>query len=571
MDDRLDLLLTGVMPAILMVAVALTLLISLLLLHIYRRAVVRSMGRSSQVSSDASSQASSQASGQTPAEFAVATAVPSNQTLSSGDKTALYAHLLKAPWRQAVIYGMGGLGYAVVMSLALQLSFPGPIVPIQFLCTLLLYLWPTVIAFALVAASTRKVLTRLILAYFMGLIGVSFVADWMSGPTFIWMNLLLLWFLFNGPATALLLGCLHPRIRAVGPLVLTSLLFVVSGFLAFLFLIRSQDFLVSGVVLGASVSGQDAFLLLLGIAFCLSLVFVAPLGWGVLRWIRVGYEQKRISDQFLRLVSIGLLFSLVHSINLASMSGSVWILSGLPAFAVFLWISKTLLDRQGELSVHAGNGMNLLLLRVFALERRSEQLFQSLSLHWRHIGSIQMIAGPDLVKTTIEPHEFLDFVTGKLARRFIDGPQTLEQRLAESDLRPDLDQRFRVNDFFCYDDTWRLTLLSLLKTSDVVLMDLRSFSRQRAGCIFEINTLIHRVPVEQFTLLVDRTTDEAFLQETIQLAWQSQPPESPNTLKSVDTLQIFRWDSGASPLFALFRVLFGTTVPSANASPAKPA
>ncbi|MEM9091403.1 MAG: hypothetical protein AAGC93_22025, partial [Cyanobacteria bacterium P01_F01_bin.53] len=106
-------------------------------------------------------------------------------------------------------------------------------------------------------------------------------------------------------------------------------------------------------------------------------------------------------------------------------------------------------------------------------------------------------------------------------------------------------------------------------------MDLRSFSRQRAGCIFEINTLIHRVPVEQFTLLVDRTTDEAFLRETIQLAWQSQPPESPNTLKSADTLQIFSWDSGrdsgASSLFALFRVLFGTTVPSANASPAKPA
>jgi hypothetical protein len=39
--------------------------------------------------------------------------------------------------------------------------------------------------------------------------------------------------------------------------------------------------------------------------------------------------------------------------------------------------------------------------------------------------------GPDLATTTVEPHEFLGFLSGKLARRFIDGPETLDLRLSE--------------------------------------------------------------------------------------------------------------------------------------------
>ena len=52
----------------------------------------------------------------------------------------------------------------------------------------------------------------------------------------------------------------------------------------------------------------------------------------------------------------------------------------------------------------------LLLLRVFALGHRSERLFDALSKRWLRAGSISMIAGPDLVTSTVEPHEFLDFI-----------------------------------------------------------------------------------------------------------------------------------------------------------------
>ncbi|MEO1393069.1 MAG: hypothetical protein AAFV90_09175 [Cyanobacteria bacterium J06634_5] len=586
MDDRLDLLLTGFIPAILIVAVSLTLLLSLLLLHSYRRAVVRSMGRDAggrnagshntgsrdaggyafgalqPPSSKDSEEVSSKDSGQSGAIAAAAKSSSNrviNRDLSPADKATLYARLLEAPWRQAAIYGMGGLGYAMVMSLALHLSFQMQILPVRFLCILWLYLWPTLIIFNLVAASTKRILSRSLIAYFVGLVGWGLLADSASVLTFNWTEILILWMTFNLPATVLLLAFLHPQIRAVGPLVLTGTLFVVTGFLSFLFLISSQDLFLKGVVILGTALGQNHFFLFLAIGFVLSLVVVAPIVWGLLRWIRRSYEQKRISEQGLLLVAIGLFFGLAHSIGLASMSGSGWVVIGAIAFAVFVGVSRVLMTRARSQLKRSTQGVNLLLLRVFALGQRSDQLFQSLSLHWRHIGSIQMIAGPDLLNTTIEPHEFLDFVTGKLARRFIDSPQTLAQRLKERDLEPDLDRRFRVNDFFCYNDTWRLALLSLLETSDVVLMDLRSFSQQRAGCIFEINTLIHGVPVEQVVLLVDDTTDTAFLQKTIQTAWHSQPATSPNILKSADALKTFSWERGLQSLPALFQVLLRTT------------
>ena len=126
-----------------------------------------------------------------------------------------------------------------------------------------------------------------------------------------------------------------------------------------------------------------------------------------------------------------------------------------------------------------------------------------------------MIAGVDLAHRTVEPHEFLDFISGKLARRFIGGAADLEQRMQERDMRPDRDHRFRVNDFFCYDDTWKMVLSRLVRDSDAVLMDLRGFSRQNAGCVFELGELARMVPLERVVFIVDRRTDEQLLAETL--------------------------------------------------------
>ncbi len=221
-------------------------------------------------------------------------------------------------------------------------------------------------------------------------------------------------------------------------------------------------------------------------------------------------------------------------------------MSGLVAFAVFKIVAvlgfSVLRQRKNS------TAPRLLLLRVFALGRRSEHLYDALGKHWRTAGSIQMIAGPDLATTTVEPHEFLDFVTGKLARRFIDSGQTLDLRIEQMDLEPDSDARYRVTEFFCHDDTWKITLARLADESDAVLMDLRSFSQNNAGCIFEINELFNLVPLQRIVFVIDESTDQQFMRNTMQIAWQQIKERSPNRRVSsgeISLVQFSRLNRGA--------------------------
>jgi hypothetical protein len=109
------------------------------------------------------------------------------------------------------------------------------------------------------------------------------------------------------------------------------------------------------------------------------------------------------------------------------------------------------------------------------------------------------------------------------------------------DLAPDYDGQFRVNDFFCYDDTWRIVLSRLVAESDVVLMDVRGFSSHNAGCIFEITELINVMPSGKILFIIDETTDELFLRQTIQQSWDRMKSTSPNHLSGSGPLRIFRF------------------------------
>jgi hypothetical protein len=110
-------------------------------------------------------------------------------------------------------------------------------------------------------------------------------------------------------------------------------------------------------------------------------------------------------------------------------------------------------------------------------------------LRWRYLGPIRPITGTDLVESTIEPHEFFDFLSGRLTREFVKGKEDLEHRLSERTLVPDPDGLYRTEDFFCHSDTWQMTVSYLAKTADAVLMDLRGFTSAKRGCTFEIEML----------------------------------------------------------------------------------
>jgi hypothetical protein len=204
-----------------------------------------------------------------------------------------------------------------------------------------------------------------------------------------------------------------------------------------------------------------------------------------------------------------------------------------------------------------GYNATLLLLRVFALGSRSQQLFDALTKRWLRVGPVTLIAGPDLVTALVEPHEFLDFLGGRLSRQFIQSKAHLERRLTELDLQPDPDGRFRVNDLFCRADTWQMTMRQLATSSDSVLMDLRSFSKGNDGCLYELEQLLNGVLLTRIVLVIDATTDQSFLKENLLALWANLSADSPNSRLPAPEIRLFQIDAGTGgEVYALLRLLF---------------
>jgi hypothetical protein len=529
--------LTGEPAAILLLAAILAWPISIGLLRLYRRAVLTSMDASANQRGVEPVAPETSTSSNRSAQITSGPPIDRVSSVTAGAAENLNSTLLRTPWRPAALYAVAGFCYALVMAAASLASWKTGFLPIRFLVLLWIYAWPVVLAVNLVAASTRraKLLTAVCYFFVLAILGATAA---LRSSMFVFGSIVVLWGIINLPATVLLWAFLNRRVRAVGPLVLTFMVLALLGSdLALAVAARDEGLLRSiaylGSVLGLGAVGMFIGLIVLGFA-AFGLV-----GWLALRWIGARYEHKKLSDQSVTLDSMWLLYGVAQSIPLV-FGGAVWILSGLVAFAAYklvFWVGFSLLRRD----TGPENSPKLLLLRVFSLGKRSERLFDALAKHWRHVGSMRLIAGPDLATTTIEPHEFLDFLGGKLARRFIDGPDALNQRISEMDLKPDGDGRFRVSDFFCHEDTWQMTLTRLVADSDAVLMDLRGFSQDNHGVVYEIEELINIVPLERVVFVIDQTTDEKFLRQTVEGSWDRMSPTSPNRSSTPERLQLFRF------------------------------
>src|SRR5436309_2517008 len=133
-------------------------------------------------------------------------------------------------------------------------------------------------------------------------------------------------------------------------------------------------------------------------------------GWLLLRWLGSLYLARRISDQSITIDVVWLMFSYVQSPVPESarleVSGALWI-GAVVAYKIIATAGFRLVRTRAEKDAQA---LKLLVLRVFSLGTRSERLFADFTKLWPHMGSVQLIAGPDLATSTVEPHEFLDFL-----------------------------------------------------------------------------------------------------------------------------------------------------------------
>jgi hypothetical protein len=522
--DPITLALTGAWPFVVIVAALIAYPAALFLLRRYRGAVLLGMNQ--------------------PAGAAATTAAPSAAGGTPPDRPLLFERLPHAtvaavalpgasPWRAAGLQVAAIAVYAAIMTAAwLVATQDTEVGPVKVASLFWVYLWPAALAVILMAATDRAARLRVALVYFAVYAAIVAVALAGSPELTVW-QVAAIWLIMNGPPTLLLYAFLARRVRAVGPIVVAFALIAAFGAVLVPTLLNtSEDGLRAAVGAGSmlGLGGVGTFVAVLALG---AAVFGAG-AWIGLRRLGRRYANKQFSDEMLTLDAMVFLFAVWQPIGLAFEHWS-WFASGLVAFAGYRLAAGALRRTMPAVS----SPRRLLLLRVFALGPRSEPLFDALRMRWLRGGSIAMIAGPDLVTTTVEPDEFLGFLSGQLGRRFVSGEADLATRVAAMDRRPDPDGRFRVTEFFCRADTWQPTMQRLVAESDAVLMDLRSFSKSNHGCVYELGRLLDAIDLHRVVFAIDRTTDRAFLESELVRLWSALAADSPNRSAAAPTARIF--------------------------------
>jgi hypothetical protein len=277
----------------------------------------------------------------------------------------------------------------------------------------------------------------------------------------------------------------------------------------------------------------------------LMIVITGVVGWWTLNRIGRAYRNKRLSDQSLLIDSMWAIVAL-SNIMLLSTQGEApgeswgWIIFPTAAFAVY-WLTRRFgLALLTHATVSPDAAPLLLLLRVFSLGKRSERLFSILTPRWLRTGGMALIAGPDLATGTVQPNQFLEYLARRIRRQFIKDDSDLGRRLANLDLRPDPDGRYRINQFFCFANTWQNAVLQLSQQADMVLMDLRNFSANNQGCLYELEMLREHVHPNRMLLLVDSTTDWPFVEATLHRLWTGTPGKASGTDVVAPRLRVLR-------------------------------
>jgi hypothetical protein len=279
-----------------------------------------------------------------------------------------------------------------------------------------------------------------------------------------------------------------------------------------LFVLTTSSILGLDALQGAMSSGFSGIVSTLAELFGALLTFVlfAVVPWFVAywpiralaRWLARSYRDKLFSEATYLFAGYWLVSLLTYALppfgtigwaSFALLGPWLWIPFGLA-------VARPLLVRQEHAPI-------LLVLRVFRRDAEVEALFDRIVEGWRYSGSVVLIAGSDLASRTMDPDDLFAYIQGSIANRFIEDQVALRKQLENLDTRADIDGLFRVNDFYCFDSTWQAVLLALVARSDHVLMDLRGFTAENRGCLFELETLARAQHLGKIVLLTDGKTD----------------------------------------------------------------
>ncbi len=536
---------SGAFFIVLLASVALTVPISILLRWLYIRSIKKSMFGYSQTppahdgeqASNRHATAQKTAPPPSPPSSPLRIEIVESDALlppRSGNVASLFRRATQTPRRAAIIYALAGLTHAVIATAILFRVEKIEFLLLRTLLTVFTLAWPIMPTIVIVAVADRRLQFVAPLLFALAVLLVSGEYRIIIGT--LWLEQMVI------PTLAMFLIA-NWWLRSVGPIVLVFMSVLTFG-------LMSSPFIALHLV-NVNLGSQSAPLIIV-LTLCFIVLFTVAALASIIS-IKRRYERKWASDQSGILHLYWLLFTEWQCLFLIRRAG-LGALAGLLAYAGFslvLWLGLRRFRR--EAVTH--RNVKLLLLRVFGSPGRSERFLETIGLRWRYVGSIQLIAGDDLALANLEPHEFLDFLFGRTARRFIKSADDLERNVRQIDEQPDPDGRFRVNEFFCLEDTWRAALLRMVDENDAVLMDLRGFARRNTGVSFELAQLLSRKPLSNIVLTIDATSDLKTICELLEKAWQEISADSPNRVTPAPTLRLLRvegrGDAHASQLLSM--------------------
>ena len=250
--------------------------------------------------------------------------------------------------------------------------------------------------------------------------------------------------------------------------------------------------------------------------FVLIALPVGWLAWRRLRAVAREHAAKRFSDAQLLARTWWLMLVACLALDVLSIGARpVDVLLGCGGAALAFSTALALALRAVHIERERPPPRRLLLLRVFGFTARTERLFDRVAARWRLLGPVAVIAAPDVAARTIEPGDFLRYLTGRLTETFVRSRADLDARLAAMDGTPDPDGRFRINAFCCAAGSWRASIIELIARADAILFDVRGFGPHHRGCEFELRALAARVPLSKVVLIVDGKTDQPLLAQTL--------------------------------------------------------
>ena len=417
----------------------------------------------------------------------------------------------RAGWRlAALLVALSALISLTSAALSLGLAFEGLLTPGRTLTTAFVYLWPVIPVLGLMWRWSR-----------LRVVGLLWLWCALTFPVISWRMIeprpvadtVLFLISETAPILFVALLCMGNATRAIAPWLLPLLLLPVwasfAGLALLGMLVQQQSWLL------APAGWVNTFEFMLLYNALLILLFIALpwiLAWSPLKWcarkLAAAYSKRQLSELLV-------LFAAVWGISLLDKAidrGNTLGLGGAAMLMPLLWIPLVIGVLQSRRRP-PGRPPTLLVLRVFQRDRAMRALFDTVIERWRLSGNTLLIAGTDLLERTLDAADVFTFFDGRLAERFILGADQIPDRLAALELQPDAEGRYRVNECYCHDSTWRQTLTALLARSDVVLMDLRSFQRRNEGCRFELGELARAPQLTRVVVLTDAQTDHGAARE----------------------------------------------------------